>query len=857
MTDVPEEERLEDSAQETGNVPASELVDELLADVEEDVAWSVFDFNLAARKRPEAFVSHVPTLVNALVDDSIELHPKAGRGLRALADRRPDPFARHTDQLIGALYRETGPADQIAAEMLSELVQEKVIEDEVREESKQLLCEDSHRLQKRGGRIAGILANKFPGDEGIVDLLTDRLNRYQPVDLCAVIGQALRSVRHMDVEVADALVSKEKVGVLVDYSRWDTESRPMEVSDPHVSFEGSQAALDSRIAPIDELLERDPVDGINTTSGDLLDLVAERHPELLLLHLEALILNMGEEGDSMRYVRDKGRTVLSTLLEERPDELASAIDESAVVLREMLDHDDMASRQCAVRLLARGSSPTARQALDEIAAEPDHTLWTHLQSVSKEPGVEWEFGADREETGRLSMLSDTASSLHVPSPTELARARAQQESRERDIAQQTSVHWKYIRKLEAGNVNPPLAKLAEIWATVADTPDAFESFPTGGRVRNLRESDGRSVNALATESGVDESRLRQFEAEDGDLTCHEVESVLQSMSIESTAPTYPDRPSIHGTWVAFLEALTEALEEVPERSVARDFDETEGDEYRTDRDATAEFGIPEELVPTEEFGLAFNRYNDLLDALDIETEYRVGGAPLRRDLISALREADDAVEGVATGADFQRETEYTTYNLSKEFGGIRAAREAAGTDRDSQSESASERNTGSTSRASAKPERTREQLDEALVDLAESVDRTPTTTQMNEQGAFPTSAYYAEFDTWNEALEAAGLTPRRSARSTGPTREELVEEIQRLADDIGRAPKTTELKSKSDVSLNRYYSEYDSWDDALDDAGLLDDSSADAEDTVDDGEPSREEDSGGLIDDILTYLDGS
>jgi hypothetical protein len=190
-------------------------------------------------------------------------------------------------------------------------------------------------------------------------------------------------------------------------------------------------------------------------------------------------------------------------------------------------------------------------------------------------------------------------------------------------------------------------------------------------------------------------------------------------------------------------------------------------------------------------------------------------------LIQGLQAAAEAVDGVPTGADFERETEYTTYNLKKEFGGLKAARQAAGVDLDSMRNTTDQEDPSQSPQSnSTKTSPTRSQLTEAIVELAASVDDTPTTMQMNSEGAFPMSAYYAEFDTWNEALEAAGITPTRSDRTTGTTREDLRTELQRLGEELGDPPKTTDVKSRSEFSLGRYYNEYDSWSEALSDAGF-------------------------------------
>jgi len=52
----------------------------------------------------------------------------------------------------------------------------------------------------------------------------------------------------------------------------------------------------------------------------------------------------------------------------------------------------------------------------------------------------------------------------------------------------------------------------------------------------------------------------------------------------------------------------------------------------------------------------------------------------------------------------------------------------------------------------------REELLEELQRLADEGERTPKVDDLKEQGQYPYAAYHNEFGSWNEALSAAGLT---------------------------------------------------------------------------------------------------
>lgn len=73
----------------------------------------------------------------------------------------------------------------------------------------------------------------------------------------------------------------------------------------------------------------------------------------------------------------------------------------------------------------------------------------------------------------------------------------------------------------------------------------------------------------------------------------------------------------------------------------------------------------------------FDGWQDVLDALNIETTYRTSNAPLRGCLIEDLQRVAQQVDGAPTTGDIAEYSEYTYTNFKNEFGGIRQAREIA------------------------------------------------------------------------------------------------------------------------------------------------------------------------------------
>jgi hypothetical protein len=111
------------------------------------------------------------------------------------------------------------------------------------------------------------------------------------------------------------------------------------------------------------------------------------------------------------------------------------------------------------------------------------------------------------------------------------------------------------------------------------------------------------------------------------------------------------------------------------------------------------------------------------------------------------------------------------------------------------------------------------QILEALRASAVRLGRSPT---MNEFAADPEAEMHPQtviehFGTWNAAKRAAGLMPRRFA-----TREELVEQLRRLGDELGRTPTAQDIRSKRGTmpSASLYWHTFGSLSTALREAGF-------------------------------------
>jgi Homing endonuclease associated repeat len=114
---------------------------------------------------------------------------------------------------------------------------------------------------------------------------------------------------------------------------------------------------------------------------------------------------------------------------------------------------------------------------------------------------------------------------------------------------------------------------------------------------------------------------------------------------------------------------------------------------------------------------------------------------------------------------------------------------------------------------------TDDQILQALRASAERLGRSPTMKEFAaDAGAeMHPQTVIEHFGTWNAAKRAAGLLPRRFA-----TREELVAQLRRLGDELGRTPTAQDIRARRGTmpSASLYWHSFGSLTTALREAGF-------------------------------------
>jgi hypothetical protein len=110
-----------------------------------------------------------------------------------------------------------------------------------------------------------------------------------------------------------------------------------------------------------------------------------------------------------------------------------------------------------------------------------------------------------------------------------------------------------------------------------------------------------------------------------------------------------------------------------------------------------------------------------------------------------------------------------------------------------------------------------EQILEELKAAAKRLGRSPTMREFaaDEEARLHPQTVIEHFGTWNAAKRAAGLLPRRFL-----TREELLGQLRKLGDELGRVPKAGDLSSRRSLpSVSLYAHTFGSFSEALREAG--------------------------------------
>lgn len=104
-----------------------------------------------------------------------------------------------------------------------------------------------------------------------------------------------------------------------------------------------------------------------------------------------------------------------------------------------------------------------------------------------------------------------------------------------------------------------------------------------------------------------------------------------------------------------------------------------------------------------------------------------------------------------------------------------------------------------------------EELLEELRRLYEKLGRAPTSKDMEDRGAYCRGTYHRRFESWDVAKKAAGLPSRRV---------EMLDDLRRLSEEFGQAPTQGIIRNHGQFGYGSYYREFGGLTAACEEAGL-------------------------------------
>jgi hypothetical protein len=194
----------------------------------------------------------------------------------------------------------------------------------------------------------------------------------------------------------------------------------------------------------------------------------------------------------------------------------------------------------------------------------------------------------------------------------------------------------------------------------------------------------------------------------------------------------------------------------------------------------------------------FGSWNAAVEAAGFESRPPNTKIP-REDLVDELQRLRDELGHIPTFSEMDEHGSYAYITYYERFGSwADALEEVFGEVPDREWETVSEA-----------------ELRADLQRLAGDSDSPPTTADVRERGAHAVATYKDRFGSWREALVEAGFEPPPSRTVTT---EELLADLRRLRDEFGERPTTTVVQKHGTYSIPTYYSRFDSWSRALEEA---------------------------------------
>jgi hypothetical protein len=171
---------------------------------------------------------------------------------------------------------------------------------------------------------------------------------------------------------------------------------------------------------------------------------------------------------------------------------------------------------------------------------------------------------------------------------------------------------------------------------------------------------------------------------------------------------------------------------------------------------------------------------------------------VRDVLIAELQRLADQINHPPGLRDMNQHGAHSSKTYQKKFGSWNNALRAAGLE------------------INAETDINKSNLIDELRRLGDELDRTPTSRDMADKGKYGTATYTHKFGSWNDAVQEAGL---EIVRQRDVSRADMISEIQRLADELGKPPAVHQMRDQGKLGVTTISREFGTWSAALEHAG--------------------------------------
>ncbi|RLM67618.1 hypothetical protein DVK07_12730 [Halorubrum sp. Atlit-26R] len=190
------------------------------------------------------------------------------------------------------------------------------------------------------------------------------------------------------------------------------------------------------------------------------------------------------------------------------------------------------------------------------------------------------------------------------------------------------------------------------------------------------------------------------------------------------------------------------------------------------------------------------------------------------DLIDELQRLGDEVGRAPTVTEMNDQGNYYPSTYRRRFGSWAAALDTAFEHIDADNFLESRQVNNPDDPAAPGPQVSDERLLEHLRELADELGEPPRFKQMADHGDHGARTYTRRYGSWAEALEAAGLDPADRSSRQQVSDDDLLADLHRLRDELGRVPTATDVVEEGTHGIATYQRRFGSWSEALDAAEI-------------------------------------